>query len=361
MCLKHFSSPVAESSTSPGKHTDPVWQVKWVNKGTERGETLVSISTDGRLVEWSMKKGLSFSPLMVLKRIGNTEGVISRQASGLSFDFPSGDSATYFAGTEDGLIHKCSVSYNEQYLETYSGHFGPVYRIRCSPFWDRLFLSCSADWTVRLWEQRQTTPLHTLRSVDLSDVVNDVAWSPTCSTVFASVAGDGRVELWDLRRSTLDPVVSLNMNKLERASQDSNGVEGNQARDNRTTTGENMSPKSGLETHSDAGGTSSSKAGGPRATVGGRPAAPAASSPASVVGSVMGGESSNLKAGVETIQLTAVTLAANAPVLAVGGSDGAVDVYKIVGIDVNPGISHKEQVERLQAAVLGTNHNTANG
>ncbi|CAN0478643.1 unnamed protein product [Laminaria digitata] len=127
-----------------------VVQVKWVNKGAERGETLVSISTDGRVVEWSMKKGLSFSPLMVLKRIEcitnpksdpipdpsltltATEvsaGVISRQASGLSFDFPPGDGATY----------------NEQYLETYHGHTGPVYRIRCSPFCDRLFLSCRYD------------------------------------------------------------------------------------------------------------------------------------------------------------------------------------------------------------------------
>lgn len=46
------------------------FQVKWVHKGTERGETLVSISTDGRVVEWSMKKGLTYSPLMTLKRIG---------------------------------------------------------------------------------------------------------------------------------------------------------------------------------------------------------------------------------------------------------------------------------------------------
>lgn len=28
----------------------------------------------------------------------------------------------YLAGTEEGLIHKCSCSYNEQYLETYRGH-----------------------------------------------------------------------------------------------------------------------------------------------------------------------------------------------------------------------------------------------
>lgn len=28
----------------------------------------------------------------------------------------------YLCGTEEGLIHRCSVSYNEQYLDTYSGH-----------------------------------------------------------------------------------------------------------------------------------------------------------------------------------------------------------------------------------------------
>lgn len=28
----------------------------------------------------------------------------------------------YLAGTEEGHIHKCSCSYNEQYLESYNGH-----------------------------------------------------------------------------------------------------------------------------------------------------------------------------------------------------------------------------------------------
>ena len=28
----------------------------------------------------------------------------------------------YLAGTEEGHIHKCSCSYNEQYLESYHGH-----------------------------------------------------------------------------------------------------------------------------------------------------------------------------------------------------------------------------------------------
>jgi dynein intermediate chain 4, axonemal len=69
---------------------EAVWQVKWVDKGTERGECLVSVSTDGRIAEWSMKKGLASSTLMVLRRSGNAEGSISRTAAGLSFDFPIG-------------------------------------------------------------------------------------------------------------------------------------------------------------------------------------------------------------------------------------------------------------------------------
>ena len=71
-----------------------------------------------------MKKGLVPHELMQLKRIpnkaqfitqqtGQMEG-ISRQATGLCFDFPINDGTQYFAGTEDGIIHKCSVSYNEQ-------------------------------------------------------------------------------------------------------------------------------------------------------------------------------------------------------------------------------------------------------
>ncbi|EGB09149.1 hypothetical protein AURANDRAFT_25101 [Aureococcus anophagefferens] len=201
-----LATPVLDSEHTPGKHMDPVWQVQWVDKGTERGESLVSISTDGRVVEWSMKKGLEESTLMVLKRVGDSEGVISRQASGLCFDFPHDDAAIYLAGTEDGLLHRCSCSYNEQYLETYAGHTGPVYRIRCSPFWAPAFLSCSADWTVKLWSQKDAAPAHSFHSVDLSDVVHDVAWSPHRSTIFASVAGDGRIEIWDLDQSTLDPV-----------------------------------------------------------------------------------------------------------------------------------------------------------
>jgi WD40 repeat protein len=113
----------------------------------------------------------------------------------------------YFAGTEDGHIHRCSCSYNEQYLDTFSGHSGPVYRIKCSPYHSDAFLSCSADWTVKLWSAKESRMVLDFHSKGLSDVVNDIAWSPDSGTVFASVTGDGRVDVWDLDYSEIEPKI----------------------------------------------------------------------------------------------------------------------------------------------------------
>lgn len=212
---KDFNVPVLESGAMSSKHMEPVWEVKWVDKGVERGESLVTIATDGRVLEWNMKKGLSLTELMVLKRIGNSDGVISRQASGLCLDFPLNDSSVYFAGTEDGHIHRCSCSYNEQYLDTFSGHSGPVYKLRCSPFLPEAFLSCSADWTVKLWNCEDTEYIYDFHSTDLNEVVNDIVWSPTSGSVFASVTGDGRVEVWDLEYSVIDPKLFYRPTKAE--------------------------------------------------------------------------------------------------------------------------------------------------
>uniref|UniRef100_A0A8C8UF31 Dynein axonemal intermediate chain 4 n=1 Tax=Peromyscus maniculatus bairdii TaxID=230844 RepID=A0A8C8UF31_PERMB len=137
------NTPVLDSSESPLKHMGPVWQVQWIeqdrgNTGDDKREILVSISADGRIAKWIIRKGLDCHDLMRLKRTtaaSNKKGgekekkgeaLISRQAPGMCFAFHPKDTNIYLAGTEEGLIHKCSCSYNEQYLETYRGHkFGP--------------------------------------------------------------------------------------------------------------------------------------------------------------------------------------------------------------------------------------------
>ena len=111
------NDPIADSREIDEKHTDVVWEVKWVEKPS-KGESLVSISGDGRVIEWYLKKGLEFNELMQLKRQANSSqkettvmpagidlekktGMTFINTGGLSIDFPKGDSTTYFASTED--------------------------------------------------------------------------------------------------------------------------------------------------------------------------------------------------------------------------------------------------------------------
>ena len=116
---------------------------------------------------------------------------------GLSIDFPVSEKDNYYVATEDGTVHRCSVSYSEQYLDTYYGHSGPVYKVRCSPYWspqeNQVFLTCSYDWTIRVWNHKES-PGKQCKLVcanDIKEQVNDIEWSPFCSSIFAMVAEDG--------------------------------------------------------------------------------------------------------------------------------------------------------------------------
>jgi len=82
-----------------------------------------------------------------------------------------------------------------------------VYKLVWSPFCPNTFLSCSADWTIKLWNQEKSSAIFTFSST--TDYVADIAWSPDNSTVFASVTGDGRVDVWDISVNTLDPLTSV--------------------------------------------------------------------------------------------------------------------------------------------------------
>lgn len=50
------AEPLYAAVHGAGKHTEPVWKLKWVDRGQDRGEQLVSISTDGRVTQWALKK-----------------------------------------------------------------------------------------------------------------------------------------------------------------------------------------------------------------------------------------------------------------------------------------------------------------
>ena len=56
------TEPIVQSRDLEGRHTEIIWELQWVTR-ENKGEFLVSISGDGRIIEWSMKKGLELNEL----------------------------------------------------------------------------------------------------------------------------------------------------------------------------------------------------------------------------------------------------------------------------------------------------------
>ncbi|NWI60752.1 WDR78 protein, partial [Calyptomena viridis] len=214
-----------DSSASLNKHTGPVWQLRWVEHrgatGGDKKEKLMCISADGRVTEWLLQQRLDCIDLMTLKRTERekkklpgdkgkkSEALISQQAAGMCFDFHPEDPDIYLAGTDEGHILQCSCSSKEQVLRTYRGHKGPVYKVAWNPSSTDMFLSCSADWSTKLWHQESQTPLLTFTSV--TAFVHDIVWSPKSAFIFTAVK-ESRVEIWDLSVSIFNPVMSHTAN-----------------------------------------------------------------------------------------------------------------------------------------------------
>ena len=157
---------------------------------------------------------------------------------GLCIDFPmkqqkkksdkkieDDNSSFYLVGSDIGIMYKCSRSYVDQHLDVLKIHSGPITQVKISPFTNDVFLTSSADSTVKIWSSNSGNHVSGKRQIDgncdtenlqipailiqpvgLISPINDICWSPIKSTLFAIVA-EGRIELWDVSKSILDPLV----------------------------------------------------------------------------------------------------------------------------------------------------------
>lgn len=116
-------------------------------------------------------------------------------AGGMCFDFNKFNEHLFLVGTEEGKIHLCSKAYSGQYLETYEGHYLAVYAVKWNTYHPRVFISCSADWTIKMWDKNLTRPI---KAFDLGCAIGDIEWAPYSSTVFAAVTSSGNLYVYDL-------------------------------------------------------------------------------------------------------------------------------------------------------------------
>jgi dynein intermediate chain 1 len=165
------------------RHMDPVWQVKWYGISEHDEFVFYSISSDGKVIRWSFfknKSKLECEEIITLKYSESAseiaeksqeasasvnissldneskgkmdEAIIFGNAGGMCLDFNKhkGFEHLFVLGTEEGHLHLCSVKHRGHYIQSYEGHSMGVYTVTWNLFHEKVFLSCSADWTIKV-------------------------------------------------------------------------------------------------------------------------------------------------------------------------------------------------------------------
>jgi dynein intermediate chain len=98
----------------------------------------------------------------------------------------------------------------------YKSHQGSITGIQCHPSplseLSGLYLTCSLDWTIKLWRvvvPTTTSPqiVEPLKSFeDAQDYIADVSWAPTHPAVFACIDGCGNLQIYNLNVNVDQPV-----------------------------------------------------------------------------------------------------------------------------------------------------------
>ncbi|KAJ2781903.1 hypothetical protein H4R18_002609 [Coemansia javaensis] len=206
------SHPVLKTPLTAAGHTHPVYALKVV--GSTNAHQLITASTDGLVCSWQLD--MLAQPQEVLE-LTHPAHLRTDEVSVTCMDFADNETAAFVVGTAEGPAYQvnrydragCRAGLNG--FDAYRAHAAPVTSLAFHPpiqsdFGD-LFLTTSADWTMRLWRARPAAkpaspvpsdirPLHVFDAFD--DYVYDARWSPVHPAVLASADGAGRLALWNL-------------------------------------------------------------------------------------------------------------------------------------------------------------------
>lgn len=195
----------------------PVRQARWFPQ-EHKTTVLITCGKGGRVFRYKKSEFFLSNKIMTLGRPhGKIHGIeqprkcfarrvlASRQpAAEVLVQHPL-DPQVYLVGSAEGCVYICSVQHRHDYKDIFYAHTGPVYNIQFNPFCSKIFLTCGADWCIRIWADSVYQPLITLESG--MSAVQDALWSPLHSTVIVSTTGTF-VELWDIRRRISKPMSS---------------------------------------------------------------------------------------------------------------------------------------------------------
>ncbi|ROT72844.1 Dynein intermediate chain 1, axonemal [Penaeus vannamei] len=201
-------APPICSSPVRGKHlmqVTQVTQVRWIR--TQPGEELCffSVSLDGRVTQWHLHSAglvhrdvLDFASCRQPTKLHSSS---DKERPPASTSAPTQN--IMLLGTDTGAVFQCSVASTTHTLFRYPAHTSPVRQVSWNKHHHGIFVTCSLDWTVKVWQHDFVSPLIQL---DLGGAVAGVTWTPHSSSVFVAVTDEGRVHVYDLHVRICHPL-----------------------------------------------------------------------------------------------------------------------------------------------------------
>ena len=235
-------SPALRTPPTGIGHSYPVYALDVI--GTSQAHQIASVSTDGVMCIWSLDRldrpqeslELQYPRNLIPKSFATAAlRSSSLDLAPTCLSFQNTNLSMFMMGTEDGSLLRVNrfsradlragVDANFALLS----HYAPVTQIAFQPNGGSRMLSCSMDWTIRLWNIKDTTspqyikqsttaaPTDQLNNTldpiyewNCDDMIYDVAWSPTHpNDIFGSVNAEGAFELWDLRDNVDEAIAKM--------------------------------------------------------------------------------------------------------------------------------------------------------
>jgi dynein intermediate chain 2, axonemal len=197
--LRKGPAPISRSSVEVS-HWDPVYDVVWLQSKT--GTECASVSSDGRLLFWDVRKMSEVTDECVLTDGGKDE---PKTIGGVALEWMQEAGPTKFlVGSEHGITLSCTKRpkkavevgtwFGSEDRGGYGRHFGPVYSVKRNPFHTKFFLTVG-DWCAKVWMDELKGPM--LQTPYYSSFLSAACWSPMRAGVFFLARQDGRLDAWD--------------------------------------------------------------------------------------------------------------------------------------------------------------------
>ncbi|KAG0723735.1 Dynein intermediate chain 2, ciliary [Chionoecetes opilio] len=106
-------------------------------------------------------------------------------------------------GLESGAVFHCSTVCASHSLFHYPAHSSMVRGLAWNTHRSDIFLSCSLDWSIKVWFQHSTVPLVVL---DVGGAVAGLTWSPYNSSVLVAITDECRACVFDLSVRVCKPL-----------------------------------------------------------------------------------------------------------------------------------------------------------